>query len=155
MHPKHTVEDTLHRLQAPTIATHSPRFLLLYGSLREQSYSRFLTEFVAEVLVGWGAEVRIFRPNDLPVFDRSSDDHPEVQRLREWANWSEGMVWSCPEQHGSMTGAFKNQLDWIPLKTGAVRPTQGRTLALMQVCGGSQSVNVVTQMRVLGRWMRM
>lgn len=155
MIPPHTVDATLRRLSAPTLSSHPPRFLVLYGSLREQSYSRFLAAFSAELLTSWGAEVRIFRPHDLPIFDRQSHDHPEVQRLRQWARWSEGMVWSCPEQHGSMTGVFKNQVDWIPLKDGAVRPTQGRTLALMQVCGGSQSFNVVNQMRVLGRWMRM
>ncbi|MFT5679842.1 MAG: arsenic resistance protein ArsH [Myxococcota bacterium] len=155
MLPTHTVSDTLRQLTDAPIADHPPRFLILYGSLRQQSYSRFLAEYAAEILTAWGAEVRIFCPNDLPVFDREGYDHTEVQRLRQWAAWSEGMVWCCPEQHGSMTGVFKNQIDWIPLKDGAVRPTQGRTLALMQVCGGSQSFNVVNQLRVLGRWMRM
>ena len=155
MLPPHTISDTLRQLRETPAADHPPRFLILYGSLRQQSYSRFLAEHAAEVLTRWGAEVRIYRPNDLRVFDREHYDHPEVQRLRAWAAWSEGMVWCCPEQHGSMTGVFKNQIDWIPLKDGAVRPTQGRTLALMQVCGGSQSFNVVNQMRVLGRWMRL
>tara|TARA_B100000949_G_C13857503_1_gene275207 strand:- start:108 stop:497 length:390 start_codon:yes stop_codon:yes gene_type:complete len=54
-----------------------------------------------------------------------------------------------------MTGIMKAQIDWIPLSVGAVRPTQGKTLAVMQVCGGSQSFNAVNQLRVLGRWMRM
>ena len=63
-------------------------------------------------------------------------------------------MWCSPERHGSMTGIMKSQIDWIPLSLGAVRPTQGKTLALMQVCGGSQSFNAVNQMRILGRWMR-
>ncbi len=69
--------------------------------------------------------------------------------------WSEGMVWSSPERHGAMTGLMKAQIDWLPLSLGGVRPTQGKTLAVMQVCGGSQSFNTVNQMRILGRWMRM
>ena len=64
------------------------------------------------------------------------------------------MVWCSPERHGAMTGVMKAQIDWIPLALGAVRPTQGKTLAVMQVCGGSQSFNAVNQMRILGRWMR-
>lgn len=128
---------------------------MLYGSLREQSYSRMLTQEAARVLRAFGAEVRIFDPTGLPVFDRTTFDHPRVQALRAASIWSEGQVWASPEQHGSMTAAFKNQIDWIPLSDGAVRPTQGRTLAVMQVCGGSQSFNTVNQLRVLGRWMRM
>ena len=134
---------------------HPPRILLLFGSLREQSYSRFLAMEAKRVLDAFGAETRIYQPHQLPVFDRSSYDHPEVKKLRALSVWSEGHVWVSPEQHGSMTGVFKNQIDWIPLSDGAVRPTQGRTLAVMQVCGGSQSFNTVNQMRVLGRWMRM
>ena len=57
--------------------------------------------------------------------------------------------------HGNVSGVFKNQIDWIPLTIGAVRPTQGRTLAVLQVSGGSQSFNAVNTMRILGRWMRM
>jgi len=132
-----------------------PKFLMLYGSLRERSYSRLLAEEAARVLEGIGAEVRFYHPHDLPLKGPGLDEHPEVVKLRDLALWSEGMVWSCPEMHGSMTGVFKNQIDWIPLSMGAIRPTQGRTLALMQVNGGSQSFNVVNQMRVLGRWMRM
>jgi arsenic resistance protein ArsH len=134
---------------------HPPRVLVLYGSLREQSYSRFLSEEAARVLTAFGAEVRTFRPHDLPLFDRQSNEHPRVQELRQLSLWSEAHVWVSPEQHGSMTGVFKNQIDWLPLKDGAVRPTQGRTLAVMQVSGGSQSFNTVNQLRVLGRWMRM
>ena len=128
---------------------------MLYGSLREVSFSRKLTLEAARVLEQFGAEVRIFDPHKLPVFDRTSNEHPEVQRLRALSVWSEAHVWCTPEQHGSMTAAFKNQIDWLPLSDGAVRPTQGRTLALMQVSGGSQSFNALNQLRILGRWMRM
>jgi arsenic resistance protein ArsH len=152
--PKHDIATTLSAL-AVEPSTHAPRVLLLYGSLRQKSYSRFLAEEAARALTAFGADARIFRPNDLPVFDRTSTDHPEVQRLRQASIWSEAHVWVSPEQHGSMTAAFKNQIDWLPLSDGAVRPTQGRTLAVAQVCGGSQSFNTVNQLRVLGRWMRM
>ena len=136
-------------------ATHAPRILLLYGSLRERSYSRLLTEEAARLLQAMGAETRIFDPKDLPLPDAAPDDHPRVRELREMAQWSEGMVWCSPERHGAMTGIMKAQIDWIPLSLGAVRPTQGKTLAVMQVSGGSQSFNAVNQLRVLGRWMRM
>ena len=134
---------------------HAPRFLILYGSLRERSFSRFLALEAERVLRAFGAEVEVFHADKLPVFDRTSNEHPEVQRLRKLSLWSEGHVWVSPEQHGSMSGVFKNQVDWIPLSDGAVRPSQGRTLAVMQVCGGSQSFNAVNQLRILGRWMRM
>jgi arsenic resistance protein ArsH len=154
--PQHSVASVIAELGlGPDASTHAPRILMLYGSLREQSFSRMLTEEAARVLRHFGAEVRIFNPTGLPVFDRSTYDHPKVQELRGLSIWSEGHVWASPEQHGSMTAAFKNQIDWIPLSDGAVRPTQGRTLAVMQVCGGSQSFNTVNQLRVLGRWMRM
>ncbi|QOF86857.1 arsenical resistance protein ArsH [Pseudomonas sp. ADPe] len=136
-------------------STHKPRILLLYGSTRERSFSRLLTEEAARLLEHFGAETRIFNPSGLPLPDDVSDDHPMVKELRDLVLWSEGMVWCSPERHGAMTGAFKSQIDWIPLSMGAVRPTQGKTLAVMQVCGGSQSFNAVNQMRVLGRWMRM
>jgi arsenical resistance protein ArsH len=135
--------------------THAPRILLLYGSLRERSYSRLLTEEAARLLQAMGADTRIFNPRDLPLPDAAPEDHPKVRELRDLARWSEGMVWCSPERHGAMTGILKAQIDWIPLALGAVRPTQGKTLAVMQVCGGSQSFNAVNQMRVLGRWMRM
>lgn len=152
--PNHSVEETLANLgiEGPN---HAPRFLLLYGSLRERSFSRFLAEESKRVLDHFGAETVIFNPSSLPVFDRTSDDHPEVIKLRELSLWSEGHVWVSPEQHGSMTGVFKNQIDWIPLSHGAVRPSQGRTVAVMEVSGGSQSFNAVNQLRILGRWMRM
>lgn len=136
-------------------STHPPRVLMLYGSLRERSYSRLLAEEAARVLEDLGCEVRWFHAHDLPVKAPGLDDHPEVTRLRELSTWSEAQVWSCPEMHGTITGVFKNQIDWIPLSVGAVRPTQGRTLAVMQVSGGSQSFNTVNTLRVLGRWMRM
>jgi len=129
--------------------------LLLYGSLRERSYSRFLTLAAANLLETMGAETRIFDPAGLPLPDDAPVDHPRVQELRELSAWSEAQVWSSPERHGAMTGIMKAQIDWIPLSIGAVRPTQGKTLAVMQVSGGSQSFNAVNQMRVLGRWMRM
>ena len=136
-------------------STHKPRILLLYGSTRERSFSRLLTEEAARLLEHFGAETRIFNPSGLPLPDDVPDDHPMVKELRDLVLWSEGMVWCSPERHGAMTGVFKSQIDWIPLSMGAVRPTQGKTLAVMQVCGGSQSFNVVNQLRVLGRWMRM
>ncbi len=152
--PSHSVEETMRALGLEG-SLHPPRVLLLYGSLREQSYSRLLALEAQRVLEHFGAETRIFDPHHLPIFDRSSYEHPEVLKLREWSLWSEAHVWVSPEQHGSMTGVFKNQIDWIPLSDGAVRPSQGRTLAVMQVCGGSQSFNAVNQLRILGRWMRM
>lgn len=144
----------LEKLQA-TPSAHAPRILLLYGSLRERSYSRLLVEEAARLLQALGAEPRIFDPQGLPLPDSTPESHPKVQQLRQLAQWSEGMVWCSPERHGAMTGILKAQIDWIPLADGAVRPTQGKTLAVMQVSGGSQSFNAVNQLRVLGRWMRM
>jgi arsenical resistance protein ArsH len=135
--------------------THRPRILLLYGSLRERSFSRFLTLEAARLLEIFGAETRIFDPSGLPLPDDTPADHPKVQELRGLSMWSEGQVWCSPERHGAMTGIMKAQIDWIPLEMGAMRPTQGKTLALMQVSGGSQSFNAVNQLRILGRWMRM
>ena len=135
--------------------SHAPRFLLLYGSLRETSYSRLLTMEAARLLEAMGGEVKIFDPRGLPLPDSEPDDHPKVQELRDLAQWAEGMVWCSPERHGAMTGIMKAQIDWLPLSIGAVRPTQGKTLAVMEVSGGSQSFNAVNQMRILGRWMRM
>ncbi|MFG6414586.1 arsenical resistance protein ArsH [Roseateles sp. DC23W] len=143
------------RLTPPATSPHRPRFLMLYGSLRERAYSRLLTFEAARLLEAMGAEVRIFDPSGLPLPDDAPDSHPKVQELRQLALWCEGMVWTSPERHGAMTGIMKAQIDWIPLSAGAVRPTQGKTLAVMQVCGGSQSFNAVNQLRVLGRWMRM
>ncbi|MBR8829684.1 MAG: arsenical resistance protein ArsH [Chlorogloea purpurea SAG 13.99] len=134
---------------------HPPRILFLYGSLRERSYSRLLAEEAARILEGFGAEVKFFHPHDLPLRGQVPETDARVQKLRELSLWSEGQVWSSPEMHGNITGILKNQIDWIPLEMGAVRPTQGRTLALMQVSGGSQSFNAVNTMRILGRWMRM
>jgi arsenical resistance protein ArsH len=143
------------QLHAPLKSTHAPRFLLLYGSLRERSFSKLLTLEAARLLQALGGEVRIFDPAGLPQPDAAPDSHPKVQELRELAAWCEGMVWTSPERHGAMTGIMKSQIDWIPLSLGAVRPTQGKTLAVMEVSGGSQSFNAVNQMRILGRWMRM
>ena len=142
-------------LHAVKHATHAPRILMLYGSLRERSYSKLLTLEAARLLEAMGAEVRVFDPLGLPQPDAAPENHPKVQELRDLAAWSEGMVWCSPERHGAMTGIMKSQIDWIPLSVGAVRPTQGKTLAVMEVSGGSQSFNAVNQMRILGRWMRM
>ena len=142
-------------LEAQQVSNHPPRILMLYGSLRERSYSKLLTLEAARLLEAMGAEVKIFDPLDLPQPDAAPDTHPRVKELRELATWSEGMVWCSPERHGAMTGIMKSQIDWIPLSLGAARPTQGKSLAVMQVCGGSQSFNAVNQMRILGRWMRM
>ena len=139
----------------PVPSTHKPRLLLLYGSLRQRSFSRFAAEEAGRLLEAFGAECRIYNPSGLPLPDDAPADHPKVAELRELSAWSEGQVWSSPERHGSITGIMKVQIDWIPLAIGAVRPTQGKTLALMQVSGGSQSFNAVNQLRVLGRWMRM
>ncbi|MBI6603817.1 MULTISPECIES: arsenical resistance protein ArsH [Pseudomonas] len=133
----------------------APRILLLYGSTRPRSFSRLLVEEAARLLEHFGAETRIFNPSGLPLPDDAPSDHPKVQELLTLMQWSEGQVWCSPERHGSMSAVFKAQIDWVPLALGAVRPTQGKTLAVMQVCGGSQSFNTVNQLRVLGRWMRM
>ena len=138
-----------------SVSTHKPRILLLYGSLRERSFSRLLTLEAERLLQRMGAETHIFDPHGLPLPDGAAVDHPKVKELRDLALWSEGQVWTSPERHGAMSAVMKAQIDWIPLALGAVRPTQGRTLAVMQVCGGSQSFNTVNQLRVLGRWMRM
>ena len=143
------------RLEPTVRADHPPRILLLYGSLRERSYSRLLVEEADRLLRAMGAETRIFDPRDLPVANSVPSDHPKVQELRALSTWSEGQVWCSPEVHGAITGVFKNQIDWLPLEVASLRPTQGRTLALMQVSGGSQSFNAVNTLRLLGRWMRM
>lgn len=152
---EHFQVPTQERFASTEPASHAPRFLLLYGSLREKSYSRMLTMEAARLLEAMGGEVKIFDPHGLPLPDGAPETHPKVQELRELAQWSEGMVWTSPERHGAMTGIMKAQIDWIPLAMGAVRPTQGKTLAVMEVSGGSQSFNAVNQMRILGRWMRM
>lgn len=148
-------QTSITQLTQYTPSTHPPRILMLYGSLRERSYSKLLTLEAARLLAALGCEVRIFDPQGLPLPDGAADTHPKVEELRSLTLWSEGMVWCSPERHGAMTGILKAQIDWIPLTMGAIRPTQGKTLAVMEVSGGSQSFNAVNQMRVLGRWMRM
>ena len=134
---------------------HAPRFLILYGSLRQRSFSRLLAYEAARLLEAMGGEVRIYDAHGLPLPDDTTADHPKVQELRDLSIWSEGQVWVSPERHGTLTGVMKSQIDWLPLSEGSVRPTQGRTLAVMQVSGGSQSFNAVNALRQLGRWMRM
>jgi len=153
-------EASFHQIDAEQLRpeqrkTDPPRILLLYGSLRQRSFSRLVTEESARILTRLGAETRTFNPTGLPLPDDTDASHPKVQELRELAMWSEGMVWCSPERHGTLTGIMKAQIDWIPLNMGGVRPTQGKTLAVMQVSGGSQSFNAVNQLRQLGRWMRM
>ena len=151
----HFVVPTATDLQVQTPFTHAPRFLILYGSLRERSFSRFLAYETARLLEAMGGEVRIYDAHGLPLPDDATVDHPKVQELRDLSIWSEGHVWVSPERHGNMTGVMKSQIDWLPLSEGSVRPTQCRTLAVMQVSGGSQSFNAVNALRILGRWMRM
>jgi arsenic resistance protein ArsH len=148
-------QPTLDQLKINDLTNHPPRILLLYGSLRDRSFSRLLAEEAERLLKAMGCETRFFNPKGLPQVDDAPETHPKVVELRELVEWSEGLVWSSPERHGAMTGLMKSQIDWIPLSIGAVRPTQGKTLALLQVSGGSQSFNALNQMRVLGRWMRM
>jgi arsenic resistance protein ArsH len=143
------------RLLQGSPVDHPPRILLLYGSVRKRSFSRLVTEEAARILGRFGAETRTFNPSGLPLPDDADEAHPKVQELRDLVIWAEGMVWCSPERHGAMTGTIKAQIDWIPLALGAVRPTQGKTLAVMEVSGGSQSFNAVNQLRILGRWMRL
>ena len=152
--PEHFRMPDLDALR-PAFSTHKPRILILYGSLREVSYSRLLALEAQRLLEHFACEVRVFDPKGLPLPDEAPAGHPKVQELRELSEWSEGQVWVSPERHGAMTGVMKSQIDWIPLAVGSVRPTQGKTLAVMQVSGGSQSFNAVSQLRILGRWMRM
>ncbi|AYV49719.1 arsenical resistance protein ArsH [Caulobacter flavus] len=153
--PKFLAQVDQARLEVAAPSKHPPRILLLYGSLRERSFSRLLVEEAARILQALGCETRIFDPRDLPLPDATTPDHPKVQELRALSLWSEGQVWCSPERHGAISGIMKAQIDWIPLEIGSVRPTQGRTLAVMQVSGGSQSFNAVNTLRLLGRWMRM
>jgi len=131
------------------------KVLVLYGSLRSRSYSKLLAFEASRILFRLGCDVRVYDPAGLPVKDDVQHSHPKVQELRDLSRWSDGQVWISPEQHGTLTAVFKNQIDWIPLSVGSVRPTQGRTLAVAEVSGGSQSFNAVNSLRILGRWMRM
>jgi len=153
--PQHSVQSVVTQLEKSSASQHAPKVLVLYGSLRADSHSRKLAHETVAVLEGFGAEVKLFDPRGLPVYDAESNDHPKVVELRGLALWAEAHVWISPEIHGNLSGAMKNQIDWIPLSDGAVRPTQGKTLAVMQISGGSQSFNAVNSLRVLGRWMRM
>lgn len=151
----HLDTPDLQKLDSHAASQHAPRILLLFGSLRATSYSRLLTLEAERILRHFGAQTRVFDPHGLPLVDSVPADHPKVVELRKLSEWSEGHVWCSPERHGTLSAVFKNQIDWLPLESGGVRPTQGRTLAVMQVCGGSQSFNAVNALRILGRWMRM
>jgi arsenic resistance protein ArsH len=153
--PVHLDAPDLAKLEPPSVSTHPPRILLLYGSLRERSYSKLLTLEAERLLQHFGCETRVYDPAGLPQPDSVAPDHPKVAELRQLSMWSEGHVWCSPERHGAITGVIKSQIDWLPLESGGMRPTQGRTLAVMQVSGGSQSFNAVNTLRLLGRWMRM
>ncbi|WP_274153290.1 arsenical resistance protein ArsH [Lentisphaera profundi] len=156
VHSDYLKQEKFNLINTSLKVKHAPRILILYGSLRERSYSKLLAEEAAQILTHMGADVKLFDPTGLPVFDSEHNlEHEKVQELRNLSLWSEAQVWSSPELHGNMSGLMKTQIDWIPLTMGAVRPTQGKTLALMQVSGGSQSFNTLNNMRVLGRWMRM
>jgi arsenic resistance protein ArsH len=153
--PDLSVDGTAEAFSAKKTSKHAPKILVLYGSLRPESYSKKAALEAARILQSFGAEVRVYDPTNLPMFDRQSFENEKVKELHQLALWSEGMVWCSPEIHGNLTSVIKNQIDWIPLTLGSVRPTQGRTLAVMQVSGGSQSFNAVNSLRLLGRWMRM
>ncbi|CAH9018648.1 arsenical resistance protein ArsH [Candidatus Nitrosacidococcus sp. I8] len=153
--PKQLHPIDIDRLIAPGASRHPPKILVLYGSLRKRSYSRLASEEASKLLRWYGCDVRTFNPSGLPLPDDAESDHPKVRELRSLVEWSDGMMWVTPERHGAMTGVMKTQIDWIPLALGGVRPTQGKTLAVMEVSGGSQSFNAVNQLRILGRWMRM
>lgn len=155
LHHDHVAVPGHEQLNGREVSRHPPRILLLYGSLRERSYSRLLTLEAERILQHLGAETRVFDPHGLPLPDDAPATHPKVAELRTLSEWSEGQVWCSPERHGAVTGVFKSQIDWLPLEYGGIRPTQGRTLAVMQVSGGSQSFNAVNTLRLLGRWMRM
>lgn len=155
INPEHMHRIDIEALIGPNDPQHPPKILVLYGSLRQRSFSKLASEEASQLLRWYGCEVRTFDPSGLPLPDDADVDHPKVQELRDLAAWSEGMLWVSPERHGSITSIMKAQIDWIPLSLGGVRPTQGKTLAVMQVSGGSQSFNTVNQLRILGRWMRM
>ena len=153
--PEHLGQPSLDALEPARVSTHPPRILLLYGSVRDRSYSRFLTLEAERLLQALGAETRVFDPRGLPQPDSVPPDHPKVAELHRLSMWSEGQVWCSPERHGTITGNLNSQIDWLPLESGGMRPTQCRTLAVMQVSGGSQSFNTVNALQILGRWMRM
>ena len=155
LEPQFLDAPTLAKLEPPKVSSHPPRILLLYGSLRERSFSRLCILEAERILQRLGCETRVFDPRGLPLPDETTPEHPKVQELRALSEWSEGQVWCSPERHGAITGVMKSQIDWRPLSIGSVRPTQGKTLAVMQVSGGSQSFNAVNTLRLLGRWMRM
>jgi NAD(P)H-dependent FMN reductase len=130
----------------------APKILVLYGSLRPASFNRKMAYEFARILELVGCDVRVFNPHGLPVRDPALEEEIKVKELRALTHWSDGHVWVSPEMHGTITGVFKNQIDWIPLNTGSVRPTQGKTCCVAQANGGSQSFNAVNALRLLARW---
>ena len=155
MQLEHSVTSVQENFNRNDFTTHAPKVLVLYGSLRQGSHTLKLANETVRILQNFGAQVKLFDPDGLPVFDAESTSHPKVQELRELATWAEAHVWISPEIHGNLSAVIKNQIDWIPLSDGSIRPTQGKALAVMQISGGSQSFNTVNSLRVLGRWMRM
>eukprot|EP00122_Pirum_gemmata_P012231 Pgem_evm2s11358 len=151
-----SIRTTLEKLREGITDERAPKFLILYGSLRKDSCARMLAIETARILDKFGADVKLYDPKGLPLFceDIDPNEDEKVKELRTLVHWSDGMVWVSPEYHSNFSGVFKNQVDWMPLSEGGIRPTQGKTLAVMQVEGGSQSFNTVNNLRVLGRWMR-
>ncbi|KAI0563954.1 Arsenate resistance protein ArsH [Gracilaria domingensis] len=149
------LQEAIHFRPAGAQFSHPPRVLVLYGTLRPKGFSKLLAFECARILEALGAEVRTYDPHGLPVRDPELQEHPKVVELRELVYWSEAHVWAASELHGNLCSTFKNQIDWIPLNSGSVRPTQGKSVAVLQVNGGSQSFNVVNTLRLLARWMRM
>lgn len=78
------------------------KVLVLYGSLRNRSYSRLLAYEASRILFRLGCDVRVFDPSGLPMKDDVQHDHSKVQELRSLSRWSDGHIWICPEQHGNL-----------------------------------------------------
>lgn len=130
------------------------RVALLYGSLRPESLSRKLTLNAVELLQELGADAKPFDPSNLPVYG-SVDGHAVARELVELCGWSDAQVWCTPETHGSFTGVLKNQLDWLPFELGGKSITRHKPVALLQVSGGSQSLNALNAMRLVARHLHM
>lgn len=143
------------RLPAVTADGPAPRFLLLYGSARAQSFSHLLVEEAARILQHLGGETRVFDPSKLPLPDTAPRDHPAVKELHEALLWSDAQFWASPENYGSYSAVLKNQLDWTPPVLDGKPVFQGKPLAVAQVCGAGASFNTSTMMANIGRWLGM